>query len=330
MILVTGATGLVGAHLCLTLLKQNQKVVALYRREKKRAALKDFFISRNEITLFEKIQWREADLCDLPALTKAFEDITQVYHCAAYISMAYYKRNQLQEVNQQGTAYITNLSIENKIKKLVYVSSIAALGSQTTKNIITEDTPWNPAVEKTPYAYSKYGAELEIWRASQEGVPVAIVNPGVILGDSMPRNPIDQLIHQIEKGLSFYPTGKTGYVAVEDVVEVMVKLMASSIENQRFILVAENWSYQKFTQYVAKKMNKKIPSKVLHPIYLKTAWFFESLASALGLRKKFLSKALIKSLSDQNEIDGSRIEKNIDFSYRKIGPYLDSIFKARL
>ena len=330
MILVTGATGLVGAHLCLTLLKQNQKVVALYRREKKRAALKDFFISRNEITLFEKIQWREADLCDLPALTKAFEDITQVYHCAAYISMAYYKRNQLQEVNQQGTAYIANLSIENKIKKLVYVSSIAALGSQTTKNIITEDTPWNPAVEKTPYAYSKYGAELEIWRASQEGVPVAIVNPGVILGDSMPRNPIDQLIHQIEKGLSFYPTGKTGYVAVEDVVEVMVKLMSSSIENQRFILVAENWSYQKFTQYVAKKMNKKIPSKVLHPIYLKTAWFFESLASALGLRKKFLSKALIKSLSDQNEIDGSRIEKNINFSYRKIGPYLDSIFKARL
>ena len=330
MILVTGATGLVGAHLCLTLLKQNQKVVALYRREEKRAALKDFFISRNEITLFEKIQWREADLCDLPALTKAFEDITQVYHCAAYISMAYYKRNQLQEVNQQGTAYIANLSIENKIKKLVYVSSIAALGSQTTKNIITEDTPWNPAVEKTPYAYSKYGAELEIWRASQEGVPVAIVNPGVILGDSMPRNPIDQLIHQIEKGLSFYPTGKTGYVAVEDVVEVMVKLMSSSIENQRFILVAENWSYQKFTQYVAKKMNKKIPSKVLHPIYLKTAWFFESLASALGLKKKFLSKALIKSLSDQNEIDGSRIEKNIDFSYRKIGSYLDSIFKARL
>lgn len=329
MILVTGATGLVGAHLCLTLLKKNQNVVALYRREKKRAALKEFFISRNESALFEKIQWREADLCDLPALTKAFDGISQVYHCAAYISMAYYKREQLQEVNQQGTAYIANLCIENKIKKLVYISSIAALGSQTTSGIITEDTPWNPTIEKTPYAYSKYGAELEIWRASQEGVAVAIVNPGVILGDSMPRNPIDQLIHQIEKGLSFYPTGKTGYVAVEDVVEVMVQLMSSSIENQRFILVAENWSYQKFTQHVAKKMNKKIPSKVLHPIYLKTAWFFESLASALGLRKKFLSKALIKSLSDQNEIDGSRIEKNIDFSYRKIEPYLDSILKVR-
>ena len=329
MILVTGATGLVGAHLCLSLLKKNQKVVALYRREKKRAALKDFFTSRDETALFEKIQWREADLCDLPALTKAFDGISQVYHCAAYISMAYHKREQLQEVNQQGTAYIANLCIENKIKKLVYVSSIAALGSQTNSGIITEDTPWNPTVEKTPYAYSKYGAELEIWRASQEGVAVVIVNPGVILGDSMPRNPIDQLIHRIEKGLSFYPTGKTGYVAVEDVVAVMVQLMSSPIVNERFILVAENWSYQKLTQYVAKKMNKKIPSRVLHPIYLKTAWFFESIANGFGLRKKFLSKALIKSLSDQNEIDGSKIEQKIDFSYRKIEPYLDSILKAR-
>ena len=210
MILVTGATGLVGAHLCLALLKKKQTVVALYRREKKKSALKEFFKSKEALPLFEKIQWRQADLCDFPALREAFKDITQVYHCAAYISMAYYKMNQLQEVNQQGTAYIANLCIESEIQKLVYVSSIAALGSQTTTGIINEDTPWNPTIEKTPYAYSKYGAELEVWRASQEGVPVAIVNPGVILGKGMPRNPLDQLIRQVKKGLSFYPTGQTG------------------------------------------------------------------------------------------------------------------------
>lgn len=330
MILVTGATGLVGAHLCLNLLKKNDTIVALYRREKKKVALEEFFQSKGVSALFKKIQWRQADLCDLPALTAAFNDITQVYHCAAYISMAHYKIHQLQEVNQQGTAYIANLCIENKIKKLVYVSSIAALGSQTTTGIINEDTPWNPTVEKTPYAYSKYGAELEIWRASQEGIPVAIVNPGVILGEGMPRNPLAQLKQQIEKGLSFYPTGKTGYVAVEDVVEVIETLMNSPIENERFILVAENWSYQKMTQFVAQKMGKKAPSKVLHSNYLKIAWFFENLASGLRLRKKFLTKALIKSLADTNEIDGSKVENSLSFSYRKIGPYLDSIFKGRL
>ncbi len=329
MILVTGATGLVGAHLCLNLLKKNLPVVALYRREKKRAVLKDFFIAQKEAALFDKILWRQADLSNLPELTASFKGITHVYHCAAYISMAHHKKHQLQEINQQGTAYIANLCIENNIKKLVYVSSIAALGSQTSNGIIDEDTPWNPTIEKTPYAYSKYGAELEVWRASQEGIPVAIVNPGVILGDRMPRNPIDQLIAQVEKGLSFYPSGQTGYVAVEDVVEVMEQLMNSSIENKRFILVAENWSYQKMTHYVAQKMGKKKPKKVLHPIYLKTAWVFESIADGLGLRKKFLTKALINSLANQSKIDGSRIEKNLPFSYRKITPYLDLIFKGR-
>ena len=330
MILVTGATGLVGAHLCLNLLKKNDTIVALYRREKKKVALEEFFNSKDASALFKKIQWRKADLCDLPALTAVFKGITKVYHCAAYISMAHYKIHQLQEVNQQGTTYIANLCVENKIKKLVYVSSIAALGSQTTTGIINEDTPWNPTVEKTPYAYSKYGAELEIWRASQEGIPVAIVNPGVILGEGMPRNPLAQLKQQIEKGLSFYPTGKTGYVAVEDVVEVMETLMNSPIENERFILVAENWCYQKMTQFVAQKMGKKAPSKVLRSKYLKIVWFFENLASGLRLRKKFLTKALIKSLADTNEIDGSKVENSLSFSYRKIGPYLDSIFKGRL
>ena len=330
MILVTGATGLVGAHLCLNLLEKNKPVVALYRREKKKVALEEFFKSKGASPLFKKIQWRQADLCDLPALIAAFKDITQVYHCAAYISMAYYKIHQLQEVNQQGTTYIANLCIENKIKKLVYVSSIAALGSQTITASINEDTPWNPTIEKTPYAYSKYGAELEIWRTSQEGIPVAIVNPGVILGVGMPRNPLAQLVHQIEKGLSFYPTGQTGYVAVEDVVEVMEILMNSPIQNERFILVAENWPYQKMTQYVAHKMGKKAPKKALRSSYLKIAWFFESIFSGLGLKKKFLTKALIKSLADTKEIDGSKVEKNLSFSYRKIGPYLDSIFESRL
>ena len=327
MILVTGATGLVGAHLCLALLKKEQSIVALYRREKKKVALKDFFDQNEAAHLFQKIQWRQADLCDLPALSEAFKDISKVYHCAAYISMAHFKMRQLQEVNQQGTAYIANLCIENRVEKLIYVSSIAALGSQTSTGYINEETPWNPTTEKTPYAYSKYGAELEVWRASQEGVPVAIVNPGVILGVGMPRTPLDQLIHQVEKGLSFYPTGKTGYVAVEDVVEVMLKLMKTSIVNQRYILVAENWSYRQMTNYVALKLGKKPPKKALHSSYLKIAWFLESLASLIGFRKKFLTKALIKSLSDENIIDGSKVEKELAFSYRKITPYLNAIFQ---
>jgi len=328
MILVTGATGLVGAHLCLELLEKDIPIVALFRRDKKKEVTRAFFSAKNKLNLFEQIEWRKADLCNLPELTEAFKGITQVYHCAAYISMAYHKQVYLQEVNQQGTAYIANLCIENKVEKLAYVSSIAALGSETTSAAIDETTPWNPTLEKTPYAYSKYGAELEVWRASQEGVPVIIVNPGVILGAGMPRTPLDQLTEQVRKGMRFYPKGKTGYVAVEDVVDVLIRLMKSDIKNERFILVAENWFFKDLIEFTALALGKKVPTLSLKPSLLYIAWFFESCLSVLKLRQKFLTRALIKSLSDTRNIDGSKIQKTLKFNYRPIADYLNKLLST--
>ena len=324
MILVTGATGLVGAHLCLSLVRQNQKIVALYRREKKRVALKDFFKAHNAISLYDQIIWRKADLTDLPALTLAFEGIRKVYHCAATVSMAYHKQAELFRVNQQGTGYIADLCIENKIEKLVYVSSIAALGSETLQGPIDESTPWNSANEKTPYAYSKYGAELEVWRCGQEGVPIAIVNPGVILGQGMPYSPLDQLIGLLQKGIRFYPPGSTGLVAVEDVVTVMLSLMEAPIVNERFILVAENWTYQQLLQEIAKMKQLKAPGRSLPIWLLHVGWGIESVLSGIGVRKKFLSKALVKTLGDKREIDGNKIVRLTDFIYTPIAPYLSA------
>lgn len=322
MILVTGATGLVGAHLCLSLLQQNTSFVALYRREKKKQVTLDFLANHLKDDFSKQIIWRKADLTHLPDLTLAFEGITQVYHCAAYVSMAYFKRDYLHEVNQIGTSYVTHLCVENQIKKLVYVSSIAALGSDTQDNRIDEDTPWNPRKEKTPYAYSKYGAELEVWRCAQEGIPVAIVNPGVILGIGMPNTPLSQLVKRVKKGVGFYPQGKTAYVTVEDVVKVMLLLMQSPIKNERFILAAENWSYKQIIAYVAEKLNRKSANRPLLSFYLWTAWVFESVVSFLGLRKKFLSKALIATLGNTLEIDGSKVTQSLPFSYTPITPYL--------
>ena len=321
MILVTGATGLVGAHLCLALVQKKQPIVALYRREKKREAALDFFAQKNQSALTKHIIWRKADLCNLPELTAAFEGITEVYHCAAYVSMAYFKRGYLQLVNQQGTADLVNLCIDRNIKKLAYVSSIAALGSETS-GTIDESTPWNPAREKTPYAYSKYGAELEVWRASQEGIPVVIVNPGVILGLGMPRSPLEQLMQRIKKGVRFYPSGQTGYVAVEDVVNALVQLMNSDHKNERFILVAENWTYKAMMKMVAELLHKKPPTKPLSTFGLYCLLSLELLLSGIGLRKRFLSKALVESLSNQQAINGDKIKGALDFTYQPIAPYL--------
>ena len=77
------------------------------------------------------------------------KNVDYVYHCAAFVSFEPDKYFQLRDINIEGTANIVNLSISNKIKKLCYVSSIAAIGQEEhSDQLITEETDWNPEAEQ--------------------------------------------------------------------------------------------------------------------------------------------------------------------------------------
>lgn len=321
MILVTGATGLVGSHLLLKLIEQDRVLVALYRSESKKNSTLDFLKERTKSAKVAEIIWRKGDVCNQPSLAVAFEGITHLYHCAAFISFAHYKQETLMEVNQQGTTNLVNLAIKHQLKKIAYISSIAALGSDTTSDSIDESTPWNADQDHTPYAYSKFGAELEVWRATQEGVPAVIVNPGVILGTGVKGNPLELLCNQIDNRLLFYPKGATGYVTVEDVVQVLTNLMDSETKNERFILVAENWSYEQMLRRIALIRKKRPPKIGLRKSWLQIAWGFEGILSLFG-KRRFMTQALISSLCDVKHIQGNRIIQESSFKYSGIEAYL--------
>ena len=321
MILVTGATGLVGSHLLLKLIEQDRVLVALYRSESKKNSTLNFLKERTKSAKVAEIIWRKGDVCNQPSLAVAFEGITHLYHCAAFISFAHYKQETLMEVNQQGTTNLVNLAIKHQLKKIAYISSIAALGSDTTSDSIDESTPWNADQDHTPYAYSKFGAELEVWRATQEGVPAVIVNPGVILGTGVEGNPLELLCNQIDNHLLFYPKGATGYVTVEDVVQVLTDLMDSEIKNERFILVAENWSYEQILHRIALIRKKRPPRIGLRKSWLQIAWGLEGILSLFG-KRRFMTQALISSLCEVKHIQGNRIIQESSFKYSGIEAYL--------
>ena len=321
MILVTGATGLVGSHLLLKLIEQDRVLVALYRSESKKNSTLNFLKERTKSAKVAEIIWRKGDVCNQPSLAVAFEGITHLYHCAAFISFAHYKQETLMEVNQQGTTNLVNLAIKHQLKKIAYISSIAALGSDTTSDSIDESTPWNADQDHTPYAYSKFGAELEVWRATQEGVPAVIVNPGVILGTGVEGNPLELLCNQIDNHLLFYPKGATGYVTVEDVVQVLTDLMDSETKNERFILVAENWSYEQMLRRIALIRKKRPPRIGLRKSWLQIAWGLEGILSLFG-KRRFMTQALISSLCDVKHIQGNRIIQESSFKYSGIEAYL--------
>lgn len=330
MILVTGGTGMVGAHLLLACVKNNIPVRALYRSASRLEKVADFFSQNfpDTSTYFKQIEWHQSDLNDLVQLEKAFDQVDQIYHCAAKVSFATYHSEKLMKTNIEGTANLVNLALKYKVRKMAYVSSIAALGVEPTVKKVNEDFSWNSSLLHTPYAYSKYGAELEVWRGSQEGLEVVIVNPGIILGGDFWDRSSGTLFKRVAKGMYFYPVGNAGVVALEDVIHCLMTLMNSPIKNERFILVSENIRYQSLIQKIALQLGVKSPKIPLSKSLLYTLFIFDKVAYALGLKKSYLNQATLESLCSRQTYDGSKIEEKLDFKYKSTDIVIEALGKA--
>ena len=319
MILVTGGTGLVGAHLLYHLIKNEEKVRAIYRSEEKIEKVKEVFSCYGDAASFmNNIEWFKADITDVPAMIPAFLGIKKVYHCAAFISFNPKDYREMRKVNIHGTAIIVNLSIAAKIDKICFVGSIASVGNSLNGGIITEENEWDSQEDNSGYSITKLGAEMEIWRASQEGVSVVIVNPGIILGSSFWNTGSGKLFSLVYNGLKYYTEGVTGFVGVKDVVKSMVLLMNSEIENERFILVSENKSFKEIFFSIAVAFDKKPPSKKIKSWQTGLFWRVSSLLSSLTGNTPFLTKYSARSAHSISKYSSQKIEKSLNIQFEKI------------
>ena len=329
MILVTGGTGLVGAHLLYHLLIENSSVKAIHRKKSDLDAVKNVFsyYSDNFEAIFNKIEWVEADITDIYSLEIAFENITKVYHSAALVSFNPDDYKAMRKINIEGTSNIVNLCIDKKVKKLCFVSSIATIEKSIKGTIIDEECEWNTELNNYGYAITKHGAEMEIWRASQEGVDVVVVNPGVILGAGFWKNGSGKLFSKIHNGLKFYSEGITGFVSVKDVVSVMIQLMKSNIINERYILVAENCSYKNVFFQMADNFNKKRPSIRVTKLMSSMGWRVEKIKSLLTGKPPLLTKQTSISIHNKHYYSSEKIKKALNIEFEPISKTIKSICK---
>jgi len=317
MILVTGGTGLVGSHLLYFLLKENKSVRAIRRKKSDLSkVLKVFsYYTENAEELFQKIEWIEADITQIPSLTEAFKGVTSVYHCAAFISFDISHFEKLRKINIEGTANVVNLCLANSVEKLCYVSTVAAIGFLENGKTITEENEWKPEAENSVYAISKYGAEMEVWRGIQEGLKAIVVNPSVIIGEGFWNSGIGTILKILDKKMPFYPNGGVGIIDVRDVVQIMILLMESSMINEKFILSAHNISYKILFSELTALLGRKLPKGEIKEWKLmflsKFDWFVHHL---LGTEKK-LPKALVKSLYTVSFYNNDKIKKALDYNF---------------
>ncbi|MES2828678.1 MAG: NAD-dependent epimerase/dehydratase family protein [Bacteroidota bacterium] len=308
MILITGATGFLGSELIQQLLSAGIRVRALKREASKiPATLKG---SQN-------IEWVDADILDLAALEDAFENVTQVYHCAAFISFDPKDKLKLLSTNIEGTSNIVNLCNEYNAR-LMHVSSVAALGNAKKGALITEKDFWEYDSRAHSYAISKYEGEMEVWRGIAEGLDAVIVNPSVIIGGQSGFEGSGAIFKLVKEGLSFYTKGATGIVDVADVAKSMILLMNSPISGERFTISAENYHYKQFFGEIADGFEVRAPSREAKPWMLGIAWRAAKIASVFTGKPATLTSDAARSSVNESLYNNEKIKNTIGIEFKPL------------
>lgn len=319
MVLVTGGTGFLGSYIIKHLVEKGYAVRAIKRTTGKLPA----YISS---AILGKVEWVEADILDVMSLEEAMEGVDTVIHAAAIVSFQHKERKDMYQVNVDGTANVVNIAMEKNIKRLVYISSVAALGRTANGGHVNEDKKWEESKVNTHYAKSKNKAELEVWRAMGEGLNAVILNPSTILGYGDWNTSSSAIFKNVYKEFKWYTPGVNGFVDVDDVARAAVLLMESDITEQRFIVNSDNWPFKKLVHTIADGFHKKRASKETTPFLISLAWKLEKIKSFFTGHKPLLTRESARVAHSQTHFENDKILKALPgFSFT---PLQESIEKA--
>ncbi len=328
MILVTGGTGLVGSHLLYELTRLGFRVRAIKRSNSSTAYVKWVFglYSSNADNQFNLIEWVNADLLNYESLVDATRNINTVYHAGAIVSFNPAHTNAIATTNIVGTTNLVDACLQNGVKNLCHVSSVASLGEPNPNGILNENCKWIKSKGQSAYAKSKFWGENEVWRAHEHGLRVIIVNPSVILGPGRWENGSGQLFNQVKKGMPFYTEGITGYVDVRDVARAMVHLMQNTeINGERFILNSQNLSFQELFGLMAKNMAEKPPRFKVAPWIVDVAYPFIFLLGLISGKGNAVSKANLKSAFSKTYYSSEKIQDAVGYKFTPISETIEFV-----
>ncbi|HMG91510.1 MAG TPA: NAD-dependent epimerase/dehydratase family protein [Chryseolinea sp.] len=309
MIAVTGANGLLGSYVVRTLLRHKEPFLAIKRKDSDISLLHD---------VNEDIKWYDADLLDVVSLNEALKNVTHVIHTAAVVSYNPRRARQVMEINVEGTRNIVNACLANGVKRIVHVSSVAALAAQKGQTTITEENKWIESQYQTVYAKSKYLSELEIFRGQEEGISSVIVSPSLILADTDWNNSSAQVFKYIWNQTPFYSDGSVNYVDVDDVAQIIYALLRAPIEGERFIVSAGKMTYKELFGLIAKGLGKKIPSIRVSKNFLKIGAYFETLRSIISGSEPRLTKETARIAGADYLFENRKIVDRLNFKFQPI------------
>ncbi len=321
MILLTGATGLVGSHLLYALLKRGENVRATKRASSNLGdvELAFTFYGEDALPLLKRVEWVDADLLNPAEVDELFAGVDRVFHCAATVSFRPADKHRMIEENPAMTANLVNAALEHRVAHFAHVSSVAAIGrSKDASDFITEETEWKGGPETSNYALSKYLSELEVWRGIEEGLTASMVNPTIILGAGNWNHSSNALFKRYAQHFTFYTSGQNGFVDVRDVVAALLKLSDERINNERFILVGENLPYRQMGNFMAAAFGQPLPNREAKKWTTELLWRLEYLRSVLFKIQPLLTKETAHSARSMWVYSNKKATEKLGIAFRPI------------
>lgn len=336
MILVTGATGLLGSHVVCDLLAHGYPVRALYRSEERKDVVRrllQYYFPDKADTFYASIDWFRGDILDLSDLEDAMQGCEKIVHCAALVSFHRRDFGRLFAQNREGTANVVNTALHVGIRQLVYVSSTAAVGSDSEHHdpVRRESNHWNANEKVSGYSLSKYSAEKEVWRGIEEGLPSAIVNPSLLFGPGSWDESSLKILRTLQSGLKYYTPGGNAFVDVRDVAYVIRRLLEENVSGERYLVTGHNLSFKAFFEKVCAQLGVAAPSVEAGPFLTGLAWRVAGIWARFAAKRPTITKESAASSQRATVYSNEKVLKRFpEFEFRSLEDMIGNAIRGKM
>jgi len=314
---LTGATGFVGYHVALQLVQRGASVTALVR-----SAAKLHHLTAAGVRCIR------GDLNDVAALTATFRDCDIVFHLAGAVDFEE-DWPRFRQVNVEGTRQVLATARAAGVRRLIHTSSIVAVGASRQPRVLNEESSWNLAALRVPYATTKRQAEDLALAAAAQGMDVVAVNPASVLGpDDFSGSLFGTLCRRFWRGrIPFYFGGGNNFVDVRDVAMGHLLAAVRGRSGQRYILGGANLSYTAFFSNLAQRAPRTIFRLRLPAALGQVAALVNDRLRSRMTGKSYLTPAQARLLSLFFYFDSSRARLELGYDPRSLNQSLADTYR---
>jgi dihydroflavonol-4-reductase len=306
-VLVTGGTGFIGSWLIRRLVNDGYDVSVLVRKNS----------DLSELTGLN-CKFVYGDVTDLSSLQKSFVDIDTVFHLAGYIAYRKIDREKMNAVNIHGTENVINAVKSCSVKKLVYLSSVVAIGAGfNSSQILNENSPYNVHELNLGYFETKHAAEkLVVNAVKNKEIWAVILNPSTVYGAGDARKESRGTQLKVAQGrFKFYTSGGVNVVAIEDVIDGIISAWKVGTSGERYILSGENLSIKDLFLSIANCAGVKAPQLRIPNFVLFILGLIGDILNSLGFSSS-LSLEKYYTSTMYHWFDNSKAKQKLGFNPR--------------